>query len=154
MAKIVPPRFNEGWGTWHAKIYGADDDLIISGANLNKAYFTNRRDRDIDLLLEISTFSYRLLPADSRQTANPHSYTSGDYTVVWSDPKSHSHDISEKAHRALSAFQASRRVGGEDAENSVLDVRSLLSNNPSSKPSVLLFPMIQNVNSVLLPTRV
>ncbi|KAF5380211.1 hypothetical protein D9757_008236 [Collybiopsis confluens] len=31
MAKIVPPRFNEGWGTWHAKIYGADDDLIISG---------------------------------------------------------------------------------------------------------------------------
>lgn len=31
MAKIVPPRFNEGWGTWHAKIYGADDELIISG---------------------------------------------------------------------------------------------------------------------------
>lgn len=31
MAKIVPPRFNEGWGTWHAKIYGVDDELIISG---------------------------------------------------------------------------------------------------------------------------
>jgi CDP-diacylglycerol---glycerol-3-phosphate 3-phosphatidyltransferase len=31
MAKIVPPRFNEGWGTWHAKIYGADDDVMISG---------------------------------------------------------------------------------------------------------------------------
>ncbi len=31
LAKIVPPRFNEGWGTWHAKIYGADSDLIISG---------------------------------------------------------------------------------------------------------------------------
>ncbi|KAF5346551.1 hypothetical protein D9757_014187 [Collybiopsis confluens] len=77
MAKIVPPRFNEGWGTWHAKIYGADDDLIISGANLNKAYFTNCRDR---FLQEMSTFSYRLLPADSRQTTNPHSYTSGDYT--------------------------------------------------------------------------
>jgi hypothetical protein len=31
MAKIVPPRFNEGWGTWHAKIYGVDDEVIISG---------------------------------------------------------------------------------------------------------------------------
>ncbi|KAI3609190.1 cdp-diacylglycerol-glycerol-3-phosphate 3-phosphatidyltransferase [Moniliophthora roreri] len=29
MAKVVPPRFNEGWGTWHAKIYGADDDVMI-----------------------------------------------------------------------------------------------------------------------------
>src|SRR4051794_24191136 len=31
MADIVPPRFNEGWGTWHAKIYGADDNVMISG---------------------------------------------------------------------------------------------------------------------------
>jgi hypothetical protein len=31
MAKIVPPRFNEGWGTWHAKVYGVDNELIISG---------------------------------------------------------------------------------------------------------------------------
>jgi CDP-diacylglycerol---glycerol-3-phosphate 3-phosphatidyltransferase len=31
MAKLVPPRFNEGWGTWHAKIYGVDDDIMISG---------------------------------------------------------------------------------------------------------------------------
>ncbi|KAG1858071.1 hypothetical protein DFJ58DRAFT_877132, partial [Suillus subalutaceus] len=45
MSKIVPPRFNEGWGTWHAKIYGSDDDVMISGANLNKAYFSNRQDR-------------------------------------------------------------------------------------------------------------
>jgi CDP-diacylglycerol--glycerol-3-phosphate 3-phosphatidyltransferase len=30
-AKTIPPRFNEGWGTWHAKIYGADDEVVISG---------------------------------------------------------------------------------------------------------------------------
>ena len=68
LAKIVPPRFNEGWGTWHAKIYGVDDDVMISGyvhvapvilnfkiltaycflsANLNESYFTNRQDRYI-----------------------------------------------------------------------------------------------------------
>lgn len=62
LAKVVPPRFNEGWGTWHAKIYGADDSVMISGwvcsrrppclrcllcssANLNKSYFTDRQDR-------------------------------------------------------------------------------------------------------------
>ena len=31
MARVVPPRFNEGWGTWHPKIYGADDDVMLSG---------------------------------------------------------------------------------------------------------------------------
>jgi CDP-diacylglycerol---glycerol-3-phosphate 3-phosphatidyltransferase len=31
IGKLVPPRFNEGWGTWHAKIYGADDEVMISG---------------------------------------------------------------------------------------------------------------------------
>jgi len=31
LASVVPPRFNEGWGTWHAKVYIADDDFMISG---------------------------------------------------------------------------------------------------------------------------
>lgn len=31
LASVVPPRFNEGWGTWHAKVYVADDDFMISG---------------------------------------------------------------------------------------------------------------------------
>jgi hypothetical protein len=31
MEKIVPRRFDEGWGTWHAKVYGADNEVIISG---------------------------------------------------------------------------------------------------------------------------
>ena len=31
MAKIVPRRFDEGWGTWHAKIYGVDNEVVISG---------------------------------------------------------------------------------------------------------------------------
>lgn len=70
MSKIVPSRFNEGWGTWHAKIYAADDEVLISGcvpprtdpripflipkmyvsANLNSSYFTNRQDRYFHLV--------------------------------------------------------------------------------------------------------
>lgn len=34
LAALVPPRFNEGWGTWHPKIYGVDDDVMISGCVL------------------------------------------------------------------------------------------------------------------------
>ncbi|KAH3685629.1 hypothetical protein WICPIJ_003376 [Wickerhamomyces pijperi] len=42
---IVPKRFNEGFGLQHMKIYGFDDELILSGANLSSDYFTDRQDR-------------------------------------------------------------------------------------------------------------
>ncbi|CED84006.1 Phosphatidylglycerolphosphate synthase [Phaffia rhodozyma] len=45
MEWLVPRRFDEGWGTWHAKIYGGDEEVIISGANLSKDYFSTRQDR-------------------------------------------------------------------------------------------------------------
>lgn len=31
MERIVPARFDEGWGTWHGKWYCADDEVVISG---------------------------------------------------------------------------------------------------------------------------
>lgn len=31
MEKIVPERYDEGWGTWHGKWYCVDDEVIISG---------------------------------------------------------------------------------------------------------------------------
>jgi CDP-diacylglycerol---glycerol-3-phosphate 3-phosphatidyltransferase len=43
--RFVPQRFNEGWGLQHIKLYGADDEVILSGANLSRDYFTNRQDR-------------------------------------------------------------------------------------------------------------
>ncbi|KAI9661588.1 MAG: CDP-diacylglycerol--glycerol-3-phosphate 3-phosphatidyltransferase [Bathelium mastoideum] len=42
---ILPKRINEGWGLQHMKLYGVDDELIMSGANLSNDYFTNRQDR-------------------------------------------------------------------------------------------------------------
>ena len=43
--RLVPKRINEGWGLQHMKLYGIDDTLIMSGANLSEDYFTNRQDR-------------------------------------------------------------------------------------------------------------
>ena len=42
---VLPKRINEGWGLQHMKLYGVDDELIMSGANLSNDYFTNRQDR-------------------------------------------------------------------------------------------------------------
>ncbi|KAJ3333712.1 CDP-diacylglycerol--glycerol-3-phosphate 3-phosphatidyltransferase [Blyttiomyces sp. JEL0837] len=43
--RVIPQRFNEAFGLMHMKFYAFDDDLIMSGANLNKDYFQNRQDR-------------------------------------------------------------------------------------------------------------
>ncbi|KAF4257070.1 hypothetical protein KXW98_004788 [Aspergillus fumigatus] len=43
--KWIPRRINEGWGLQHMKLYGFDDEIILSGANLSEDYFTNRLDR-------------------------------------------------------------------------------------------------------------
>ncbi|KAM0328564.1 hypothetical protein ACHAQA_004972 [Verticillium albo-atrum] len=43
--KVMPRRVNEGWGLQHMKLYGVDDEIILSGANLSNDYFTNRQDR-------------------------------------------------------------------------------------------------------------
>ncbi|MCJ1339377.1 CDP-diacylglycerol--glycerol-3-phosphate 3-phosphatidyltransferase [Bachmanniomyces sp. S44760] len=43
--KLIPRRINEGWGLQHMKLYGVDDQVILSGANLSTDYFTNRQDR-------------------------------------------------------------------------------------------------------------
>ncbi|KAL2814599.1 hypothetical protein BJX63DRAFT_420712 [Aspergillus granulosus] len=43
--KWIPKRINEGWGLQHMKLYGIDDEIILSGANLSQDYFTNRVDR-------------------------------------------------------------------------------------------------------------
>ncbi|KAL4239796.1 CDP-diacylglycerol--glycerol-3-phosphate 3-phosphatidyltransferase [Mactra antiquata] len=73
LKRFLPERFNEIVGLNHMKIYLADDDFIISGANLSDNYFTNRQDRYIqfrscpemssyfcDLILAVSTFSFHL----------------------------------------------------------------------------------------------
>lgn len=76
---VVPKRFNEGLGLQHMKIYGFDDELVLSGANLSSDYFTNRQDRyylfrskpfaDYYFQLHqlISKFSYKVKRSDTLQ---------------------------------------------------------------------------------------
>ncbi|KAI7862237.1 hypothetical protein BDF14DRAFT_1858466 [Spinellus fusiger] len=73
LKKTLPQRFNESIGLMHMKVYGFDDTVMLSGANLSSDYFTNRQDRSIvfdqqpDLTLYykglvecVGSFSYQL----------------------------------------------------------------------------------------------
>ncbi|CEP61736.1 CDP-diacylglycerol--glycerol-3-phosphate 3-phosphatidyltransferase LALA0_S03e09736g [Lachancea lanzarotensis] len=76
---LIPKRFNEGIGLQHMKIYGIDDEVILSGANLSSDYFTNRQDRYylfksrgfsnyyFDLHRLISSMSYQVHYSESLQ---------------------------------------------------------------------------------------
>lgn len=80
--RFIPKRINEGWGLQHIKLYGFDDELILSGANLSNDYFTNRQDRYhvftsqrvtdyfADIHNAVCSASFLLKPAD-----NPAKYT-------------------------------------------------------------------------------
>ncbi|KAG1723708.1 hypothetical protein EDB19DRAFT_348034 [Suillus lakei] len=135
MAKVVPPRFNEGWGTWHAKIYGSDDDVMISGANLNKAYFSNRQDRYLhfsaqpaladycfSFLQTVSGFSYRILaPSDGP-------------VLHWEDTSVLPWQISSKAEHVLSQFQMKHLLSS---------VSSPSSEEQANSSDVVIFPIVQ-----------
>ncbi|KAL7420832.1 CDP-diacylglycerol--glycerol-3-phosphate 3-phosphatidyltransferase [Cryptotrichosporon argae] len=126
LERLVPPRYNEGWGTWHAKWYAVDDEVIISGANLARSYFTNRQDRYLHLrshpsfLSYISSFSrlierysYRLQPhtpgSASRHFLVPLDASSAA-ALIWPEPSVHPRAFGAHAHATLGAFQRSWRL--------------------------------------------
>ncbi|KAK4679783.1 CDP-diacylglycerol--glycerol-3-phosphate 3-phosphatidyltransferase [Podospora pseudoanserina] len=75
--KHIPKRINEGWGLQHMKLYGFDDEIMMTGANLSNDYFSDRQDRyhlfssrDIteyfsNLHDAISSLSFRIDPSDA-----------------------------------------------------------------------------------------
>lgn len=85
--KYIPRRINEGWGLQHMKLYGMDDEIIMSGANLSSDYFTNRQDRyhlfrskDLTNYFAkvhdgVAKLSFDIQPSDKEG--------SGGYTMTW-----------------------------------------------------------------------
>ena len=51
LARIVPRRWDEGWGTWHAKIYGADDELLLTGYVDTVTTFAGHRSSAVQILI-------------------------------------------------------------------------------------------------------
>lgn len=136
MEKVVPRRYDEGWGLWHCKWYAVDDEIIFSGANLSDTYFTNRQDRYYHLRNQSMLFSYlsslqrlyagysyRLHP-NPPPSASPHHLIplkplphndstlarSSRPALVWPEPSIHPRHFSPHALATISAFQRSWRL--------------------------------------------
>jgi CDP-diacylglycerol--glycerol-3-phosphate 3-phosphatidyltransferase len=85
--KYIPKRINEGWGLQHMKLYGIDDEIIMSGANLSSDYFTNRQDRyHLFHSAELTEYFSKIhagiasLSFDLQPSSDP---GSGGYTMSW-----------------------------------------------------------------------
>ena len=85
--KYIPKRINEGWGLQHMKLYGVDDEIIMSGANLSTDYFTNRQDRyHLFRSKELTDYFARIHDGVAKlsfdiQPSNADG--SGGYTMTW-----------------------------------------------------------------------
>ncbi|KAG4440247.1 hypothetical protein IFR05_004266 [Cadophora sp. M221] len=84
--KYIPKRINEGWGLQHMKLYGVDDEIIISGANLSSDYFTNRQDRyHVFSSKEITEYFSKIHDAVSNLSflVTPDPQLPAGYTLEW-----------------------------------------------------------------------
>ncbi|KAH7321718.1 CDP-diacylglycerol-glycerol-3-phosphate 3-phosphatidyltransferase-like protein [Rhexocercosporidium sp. MPI-PUGE-AT-0058] len=84
--KYIPKRINEGWGLQHMKLYGVDDEIIISGANLSSDYFTNRQDRyHVFSSKEITEYFSKIHHAVSKLSflVTPDPQLPAGYTLEW-----------------------------------------------------------------------
>ncbi|GAA5866324.1 hypothetical protein JCM3774_006616 [Rhodotorula dairenensis] len=112
--RLVPKRFNEGWGLQHMKCYGFDDDVIMSGANLSHDYFTNRTDRYIEFRAHppLADFFHSLLALTGaysfRVTASDTSTMYPAVNISWPAGNRLAEDPFAARHgavRAISAFK-------------------------------------------------
>ncbi|KAE9374812.1 hypothetical protein N431DRAFT_481962 [Stipitochalara longipes BDJ] len=84
--KYIPKRINEGWGLQHMKLYGMDDEIILSGANLSTDYFTNRQDRyHVFSSKQITDYFHSIHSAVCQLSflVNPSAQEPAGYTFTW-----------------------------------------------------------------------
>ena len=82
---IIPNRINEGWGLQHIKLYGFDQEVILSGANLSGDYFINRQDRyHLFKSKQVADYFARIHAAICSISLNlEHSSEPGSFNLVW-----------------------------------------------------------------------
>ncbi|KAK7728085.1 CDP-diacylglycerol--glycerol-3-phosphate 3-phosphatidyltransferase [Botryosphaeria dothidea] len=141
--RLIPRRINEGWGLQHMKLYGVDDELIMSGANLSNDYFTNRQDRyHVFSSAEITDYFFRIHSAvcSLSYLISPSSSTPGGYTMTWPS--------SNPAPSPLEDRDAFKK-----AASTLLTplIRPSATPLPSETQSTLIYPLLQ-FTSVLPPS--
>ncbi|KAJ1308656.1 hypothetical protein OPQ81_004350 [Rhizoctonia solani] len=130
---LVPRRFDEGWGTWHAKVYLVDDEILLSGANLNSSYFTNRQDRYIHFTRSshLADYLVRLLSVFAGYSSELRVATESSLGYVLDWPR---RDSSQFAFANLARKEVS------DLQTEAREARTL----GNIDNQVTVFPMVQS----------
>ncbi|KAI9246359.1 hypothetical protein BY458DRAFT_591051 [Sporodiniella umbellata] len=123
LKKALPQRFNETIGLMHLKLYGFDQSVMLSGANLSTDYFTNRQDRYIifDKHQELTSY-YRgllkLISSCSYQLSTTNSSTEYKLSMLdgVADPVKESHRYKSLVHNRLQQFLSDYQQRHYDAE--------------------------------------
>lgn len=142
---VLPKRINEGWGLQHMKLYGVDDEIIMSGANLSNDYFTNRQDRyhvfkskDISeyfgkLYRVVCNASYRVIPSDEEKSG---------FVTEWPDSNIQPAPLDDPkgyiaaTTRALQPLTRPPVMSALTQQNSDTQVYPLLQLTPLLKPDI------------------
>ncbi|KAJ8611355.1 hypothetical protein MRB53_038025 [Persea americana] len=86
--RVIPRRFNEGWGLQHMKLYGFDDEVMLSGANLSKDYFEDRQDRYVLFRSrQVADYFWNVHDTVSQLSfdVQPDSRKPGGYAMTWTN---------------------------------------------------------------------
>ncbi|KAI9003151.1 hypothetical protein BC832DRAFT_560085 [Gaertneriomyces semiglobifer] len=138
LRQVVPPRFIEGFGLQHMKIYLFDDDVMLSGANLNTDYFTDRQDRYVkfgnapelsdyysELVATVSRFSYHVRPTGPNRLTSEYQDNGRINTLILKrDASSALQAFVRKWHAATEEVRANARRAPQ-ADTYVLPVMQM-----------------------------
>ncbi|CAO3657681.1 unnamed protein product [Mucor hiemalis] len=113
LKKTLPQRFNESIGLMHLKVYGFDNSVMLSGANLSTDYFTNRQDRYImfDKQPDLTTYYHdlhKLISSCSYQLKETNTTTTIPYNLIMNkdrvDPVKQSKQYKRQVNSLLQNF--------------------------------------------------
>jgi CDP-diacylglycerol--glycerol-3-phosphate 3-phosphatidyltransferase len=146
---ILPKRINEGWGLQHMKLYGIDDEIIMSGANLSDDYFTNRQDRYHVFKSEAITDYFSQLfrtVCDLSYRVSPAAKEAGGFVTEWPqanvqpEPLKDPQGYIKAATRALQPLASPPRAPAAQSDS-----------DTSVYPLVQLTPLLKPDTSTELP---
>ncbi|QKX60914.1 uncharacterized protein TRUGW13939_08060 [Talaromyces rugulosus] len=160
--KYVPRRINEGWGLQHMKLYGIDDEIIISGANLSNDYFTNRVDRyHVFASKQLAEYYSRIHHAVCQLSFQvlPNSARLGGYDLVWptsngsssplDDPESFITHASSKLETLIQPNRQEKRLPIRDSDQTF--VYPVAQFTPLLKPDTSTeFPAVSSILRLLV----
>ena len=141
---LIPKRWREGWGTQHTKIYLFDNDVLLTGANLNSNYFENRQDRYMYIksnqslssylkkfLTELSKFSYKVSCDNDDQQPVPYTlnFNNDDGSLLY-----------DKEKFSYSAKQSFINFTNENVKHNIIDEKD----EQDDGSSTYLIPIIQS----------